>query len=59
MSRAVSVIKIGGSVLSGRQAYRRAAALLGERLCERPAERIVAVVSAEHGVTDALLADGA
>jgi aspartate kinase len=56
MSRPVSVVKIGGSVLSGRQSFRRAAAWLGARLCERPSERIVAVVSAEHGVTDALLA---
>ena len=56
MNRPVSVIKIGGSVLSGHQSFRRAAAWLGARLCDRPAERIVAVVSAEHGVTDALLA---
>ena len=56
MSRAVSVVKIGGSVLSGRQSFRRAAAWLGARLCERPSERIVVVVSAEHGVTDTLLA---
>jgi aspartate kinase len=56
MSRPVSVVKIGGSVLSGRQSFRRAAAWLGARLCDRPSERIVAVVSAEHGVTDTLLA---
>lgn len=56
MSRRVSVIKIGGSVLSGHQPFRRAAAWLASRLCERPAEKIVAVVSAEHGVTDGLLA---
>ena len=56
MSRPLSVIKIGGSVLSGHQSFRRAAQWLAARLCARPHERIVAVVSAEHGVTDALLA---
>lgn len=56
MSRAVSVIKIGGSVLAGHQPFRRVAGWLASRLCERPAETIVAVVSAEHGVTDSLLA---
>ena len=56
MSRAVSVVKIGGSVLAGHQPFRRVAAWLASRLCERPGEKIVAVVSAEHGVTDALLA---
>jgi aspartate kinase len=56
VSQAVAVIKIGGSVLSGRQSFRRAAQWLAARVCGRPDERIVAVVSAEHGVTDALLA---
>ncbi len=56
MSRAVSVIKIGGSVLAGHQPFRRVAGWLASRLCERPGEKIIAVVSAEHGVTDALLA---
>ncbi|HJR61775.1 MAG TPA: hypothetical protein VJ813_20375 [Vicinamibacterales bacterium] len=56
MTPAISVMKIGGSVLTGHQAYRRAAAFVGARLCARPGERIVAVVSAELGVTDALLA---
>lgn len=56
MSRALAIIKIGGSVLAGHQPYRRVAGWLASRLVERPAERIVAVVSAEHGVTDALLA---
>lgn len=55
MSRAVAVLKIGGSVLTGPQAYARAATFLATRLRERPAERIVAIVSAESGVTDALL----
>lgn len=52
----VSVLKIGGSVLTGPQAYRRVAAFIGEQLCARPGERIIAVVSARHGTTDALLA---
>lgn len=56
MSTSVTVIKIGGSVLAGPQAYRRAAAYIGTRLCVTPGERIVAVVSAELGVTDSLLA---
>lgn len=53
---AVTVIKIGGSVLTGPAAYRRAAAFLVQRLAEHPDERLVAVVSAEYGVTDRLLA---
>ena len=52
----ICVLKIGGSVLTGPQAYRRVAAFIGERLCAQPGERIVAVVSARHGATDALLA---
>lgn len=55
MSRAVTVVKIGGSVLSGRQSFRRAARFLGARLNDQPGSRIIAVVSAENGVTDALL----
>jgi aspartokinase len=51
----VSVVKIGGSVLTGPQAYRRVAAFIGERLCAYPGERIVVVVSARQGMTDALL----
>lgn len=56
MSAGLVVIKIGGSVLTGPQAYRRAAGFLAERLASAPGQRIVAVVSAEIGVTDALLA---
>lgn len=51
----VTVIKIGGSVLTGPAAYRRAASFLVQRLAEHPNERLVAVVSAEYGVTDRLL----
>ena len=56
MSARITVLKIGGSILTGPQAYRRAAAYIGTRLCTSPGERIVAVVSAELGVTDRLLA---
>jgi aspartate kinase len=55
MSAPVAVLKIGGSVLVGPHAYRDAAAFIVERLRNRPGERIVAVVSAELGTTDALL----
>jgi aspartate kinase len=51
----IAVVKIGGSVLTGRSAYRRAAAVIGQRLIETPGERLVIVVSAEFGTTDALL----
>jgi aspartate kinase len=56
MSGGLVVIKIGGSVLTGRQAYRRTADFLGSRLAVEPGTRIVVIVSAESGVTDALLA---
>ena len=52
----VTVIKIGGSVLTGIAAYQRAASFVAQRKREHPEERLVVVVSAEHGVTDALLA---
>lgn len=51
----VSVIKIGGSVLTGSAAYRRTAAFIAARLQETPGDRLLIVVSAEHGTTDALL----
>ena len=56
MSGGLVVIKIGGSVLTGRHAYRRTAEFIADRLTADPGIRIVAVVSAENGVTDALLA---
>jgi len=56
MSGGLAVIKIGGSVLTGPHAYRRTADFLAGRLTADPGTRIVAVVSAEHGVTDGLLA---
>ncbi|OFW10822.1 MAG: hypothetical protein A3H96_04240 [Acidobacteria bacterium RIFCSPLOWO2_02_FULL_67_36] len=52
---AVAVIKIGGSVLTGMPAYRRVAAFVAERLRDRAGEKLVLVVSAEEGTTDALL----
>lgn len=52
----LTVIKVGGSVLTGSAAYRRAAVFIAARLREHPDERLVVVVSAEYGVTDALLA---
>jgi aspartate kinase len=54
--RPLDVIKIGGSVLRSDRAYRRAAAALASRLLEPPGARLVVIVSARHGVTDALLA---
>ena len=48
------VIKIGGSVLTGPAAYRRAAAFLEQQLARHPGGKILAIVSAEHGLTDAL-----
>lgn len=50
----VAVVKVGGSVLDGLEAYRRVAAAFARRLARRPHERVVVVVSAERGVTDAL-----
>lgn len=55
MNTPLTVLKIGGSVLTGAKAYRRAAEFVAARLCTRPGERLVVVVSAESGVTDALL----
>ena len=51
----LTVIKIGGSVLSDAAAYRRAAGFLEQQLALRPGGKILAVVSAERGLTDALL----
>jgi aspartate kinase len=56
VSNGIAVLKIGGSVLTGPHAYRRAAEFVAARLRACPGERLVAVVSAEIGVTDSLLA---
>jgi aspartate kinase len=50
----LTVVKIGGSVLTGPAAYQRASAFL-EGLLAPDDSRVVAVVSAEQGHTDALL----
>lgn len=51
----VVVLKIGGSVLSDAASYRRVAEALRRRLAADRAQRFVVVVSAENGLTDALL----
>ena len=56
MSRTLAVVKIGGSVLTGSRAYRNAAAVIANRIAAQPDERLIVVVSAEAGATDALLA---
>lgn len=53
---AIVVMKIGGSVLTGLDAYRDAAAFIAARRADEPHARVVVVVSAQHGETDALLA---
>ncbi len=50
----LAVIKIGGSILTGPAAYKRAAAFIRNRLDAAPDERLVAVVSAQKGATDSL-----
>lgn len=49
----LTVIKIGGSVLTDVDAYPRVAAFLERRLADRSG-KLLAIVSAEHGTTDAL-----
>jgi aspartate kinase len=53
--RSLSVVKIGGSVLTGPPAFRRAASFVAQLLADGPNRQLVVVVSAEHGMTDALL----
>lgn len=53
----VGLVKLGGSVLTGPEAFARCAAWLRDRVTRDPAQRIVAVVSAELGLTDSLLAE--
>lgn len=54
----VTVLKLGGSVLNGVDTYRRAACFLRDEVF-RTRARIVAVVSAEYGHTDALWREAA
>ena len=51
----IAVLKVGGSVLTDAAAYGRVGAFIAHRLAEEPQTKIVVVVSAEHGVTDALM----
>jgi aspartate kinase len=51
----VAVVKIGGSVFTDRAAYARVAASLGSRVAADILSKLVVVVSAEFGHTDALL----
>lgn len=51
----LSVLKIGGSVLRGVDAFRAAAAFIARRLAAGEDERLVIIVSAPYGMTDALL----
>jgi aspartate kinase len=53
----LSVLKIGGSVLRGQASYAAAARFLQTRLAEHPGEKLGVIVSAQHGETDALLAE--
>jgi aspartate kinase len=52
--RPVAVIKIGGSILTGAKAYRRAALFVRNRHRAAPWENLVVVVSAQGGATDRL-----
>lgn len=53
----IVVVKMGGSVLTEPAAYKRAANFLRQRLRESSNLRLIAVVSAENGHTDELLAE--
>jgi len=53
-SEPIAVIKIGGSILTSDQAYRRAAEFVCSRHLKAPEERLVVVVSAQEGTTDSL-----
>ncbi|MGH9712079.1 MAG: hypothetical protein ACRD5M_02115 [Candidatus Acidiferrales bacterium] len=50
----IAVIKIGGSILRGARAYRRAAVFVRNRNRVAPGEKLVVVVSAQEGATDRL-----
>jgi aspartate kinase len=53
----LSVLKIGGSVLRDDASFAHAARALASRLARHRDERLVVIVSAEYGATDALLAE--
>src|SRR5271154_7248465 len=52
----IAVIKIGGSILKNRAAFRKAARFVRNRHISAPGERLVVVVSAQEGITDRLQA---
>jgi len=54
-STSVAVIKLGGSIFTGPISYRRAARFIAQRLAKNSTEKLVVVVSAQNGETDALL----
>ena len=56
MSNALSVLKLGGSVLYDDRSYAKAAHFLQTRLALNQDERLVVIVSAQYGTTDRLLA---
>ena len=57
MSNALSVLKLGGSVLYDDRSYAKAAHFLQTRLALNQDERLVVIVSAQYGTTDSLLAE--
>jgi aspartate kinase len=52
----ITVVKLGGSILTGPPAYQHCAEWIRARLNADPTQRLVVVVSAQYGETDALLA---
>ena len=54
MSARLSVLKLGGSVLRDDASYGKAARFLQTRLALNQDERLVVIVSAQYGTTDAL-----
>ena len=50
----IAVIKLGGSILTNAQAYKRAAVFVRNRHYAAPEEKLVVVVSAQEGATDYL-----
>jgi aspartate kinase len=57
VSQRLSVLKLGGSVLRDDASYKAAAHFLQTRLALNQDERLVVIVSAQHGTTDYLLAE--
>ena len=53
----LSVLKIGGSVLRDDASYAATARFLQARLAQSDGEKLVVIVSAQHGHTDALLGE--